>query len=64
MYAEIFFFQFHVLCVLSGTRVRHVISFANQLFLLLLLFPAERDEDSYFLHQILQELYEVNRDSC
>lgn len=27
------------------------------------LFPAERDEDAYFLHQILQELYEVNRDS-
>ncbi len=38
-----------------------VISFANQLFSPL--FPAEIDEDDYFLHQILQELYEVHKDS-
>ncbi len=40
----------------------------STLFLLLInfsppLFPAEIDEDDYFLHQILQELYEVHKDS-
>jgi len=39
--------------------VRHVIPFTNQLFFCSL----QTDENAYFLHQILQELYEVNRDS-